>query len=516
MTLVGVRKVTAQVSACAVFFASAIASATPSALGEEDARHLLARTGFGPTAREVAAFATLTREQAIERLLADLSRDPMTPVPESLRASGPIRLPGPDASEEERRAFRQQQLSEGLELRGWWIEEMLATHSPLTERMTLFWHSHFASSQQKVRFARLMYQQNATFRRHALGNFRELLFAAAREPAMIVYLDVAQNRRGAPNENFAREVMELFTLGEGRYREEDVREAARAFTGWSIDRDTGTFRMRPLLHDAGVKSVLGTTGRLDGDAVLAILLAQPATAEHIVAKLWREFVSPAPEAREVQRIAERFRRADYSISVALRELLLSDAFYDPANRGALVKSPVELVVGTLRQLDVKPASGAPFAIAAATMGQNLFAPPNVKGWVGGEAWINASTLLARKAFVERFVASDAPLALMTSEIRTGEVAEMTGNEAMAAVSKASADEGVGPNRRFARMIERGIRDMRFDAAAWLQALPGASDDARRAHAQALLLPATGPFDSRPIAPSQFIRTVFLDPSYQLK
>ena len=175
------------------------------------------------------------------------------------------------------------------------------------------------------------------------------LHAIARDPAMVIYLDSASNRKGQPNENFAREVMELFTLGEGHYTEHDVKEAARAFTGWSIDPASGAFQFRSGAHDNGFKTVLGNSGNLDGDTVLNILLAHPQTAEFIVGKLWREFVSPTPDTAEVRRIASELRDSGYNIREALRALLMSDAFYAPSNRAVLVKSPVDLVVGTLRQ-----------------------------------------------------------------------------------------------------------------------------------------------------------------------
>jgi len=278
--------------------------------------------------------------------------------------TSPLRPPRKDSAPEERKAFVQAQVREGLALRAWWIDEMTVTRSPLTERMTLFWHNHFVSGQPKVRITRLMYRQNATLRANALGNFGVLLHAIAKDPAMLVYLDSVQNRKGAPNENFAREVMELFTLGEGHYTERDVKEAARAFTGWSVDRETGLYVFRPRLHDDGVKTVLGKSGRFDGDAVLDILLAQPETAEHVTAKLWRELVSPDVDAAAVRRIAARFRDSQYDIRVALREILTSDAFYASEHRGVLVKSPVELVVGTLRVFGLRPGEAPPLAIAA--------------------------------------------------------------------------------------------------------------------------------------------------------
>jgi uncharacterized protein (DUF1800 family) len=278
---------------------------------------------------------------------------------------------------------------------------MIATPTPLTERMTLFWHNHFATSQQKVRSSQLMYRQNALLRREALGNFARLLHAMARDPAMLVWLDNAGSRRQAPNENFAREVMELFTLGEGHYTEQDVKEAARAFTGMSIDRDSGDFRWRPAFHDAGEKTVLGKTGRFDGDDVLGILLARPETAEFVTAKLWREFVSPVPDPVEVRRLAARWREAGYEIKPLVRALLLSTAFWAEDNRRSLIKSPVDLVVGTMRTYQMRPIDLRPAVVACAALGQNVFSPPNVKGWPGGEAWIDASTLLGRKQWLER-------------------------------------------------------------------------------------------------------------------
>ncbi|MET0683070.1 MAG: DUF1800 family protein, partial [Casimicrobiaceae bacterium] len=198
-----------------------VAAASSPVLGYDDARHLLARTGFGPTDAEIRAYASLTREAAVEKLLGETRTTALTPPPAIVVDAAPIPPPrGESASEAQRKVFVQEQRREGLALRAWWVEEMLATPSPLTERMTLFWHNHFVSGQPKVRISRLMYRQNVLLRTHATGNFGALLPAIGKDPAMLVYLDNAQNRKGAPNENFAREVMELFTLGEGRYTEE--------------------------------------------------------------------------------------------------------------------------------------------------------------------------------------------------------------------------------------------------------------------------------------------------------
>ena len=291
--------------AIAALVSQAPAFAASATLGYDDARHLLARTGFGPNDAEIRTYASMTREAAVDTLLRGAQTVATLAPPASATDTSPLRPPRGDATEEERKAFVRKQVREGLELRAWWINEMRVTPSPLTERMTLFWHNHFVSAQPKVRTTRLMYWQNATLRENALGNFGTLLHAIAKDPAMLVYLDGVRSRKGTPNENFAREVMELFTLGEGHYTEQDIKEAARAFTGWSLDRETGQYVFRPALHDYGLKTVLGKSGRFDGDDVLDILLARPETAEYVTAKLWREFVSPDVDATEVRRIAAR-------------------------------------------------------------------------------------------------------------------------------------------------------------------------------------------------------------------
>ena len=501
-------------------------SAPNAVLGYDDARHLLARTGFDPTDAEVRAYATLTREAAVAKLLRETRATALTAPPSSAVEPSPRWPPrGENASAAEKQAFVQQQVRDGLALRAWWVQEMLVTPSPLTERMTLFWHNHFVSAQPKVRVAQLMYRQNVTLRAHATGNFGALLHAIARDPAMLVYLDGAQNRKSAPNENFAREVMELFTLGEGHYTEQDIKEAARAFTGWSLDRETGQFANRPRAHDGGSKTVFGKTGPFDGDAVLDLLLARPETARHVTAKLWREFVSPDPEPDEVQRIAARFRAANYDIKVALSELLLCDAFYARTNRGVLVKSPVEFVVGTLRSLDLRPEQSLPFAIAAAGMGQNLLSPPNVKGWPGGEAWINATTLLARKQFVDRLTRADGqPLAIAMDSSRRVNAARDDAEGAaegdrsapgLAMPNAASAERA--RRQRLARQMERGLSSLHFDSARFMAQFPGTAPVEQAAWAQRLLLavPPQQPID--PAADSlAVVRSLALDAAYQLK
>jgi len=499
--------------------ASAPAAPAPGGpLGYDDARHLLNRVGFGATQSEVERVARMTREQAVRKLLADTRTAAVTPPPDWVGSAEALRYPraGEKATDIEKKMFQQQQVREGLELRGWWVGEMLATPSPLTERMTLFWHNHFVSSQQKVKLAELMYRQNVTLRANALGNFGDMLHAIARDPAMVVYLDSVQNRKGTPNENFAREVMELFTLGEGNYTEQDVKEAARAFTGWSLDRATGQFMFRRFIHDDGSKTVLGRTGNLDGDQVLDILLAQPQAAEFITRKLWREFVSPDPDAVEVKRIARRFRDSNYDIKVALYALLTSDAFYAPENRGALIKSPIELVVGTLRQFDFKPEEPLPFAVAAAGMGQNLFSPPNVKGWAGQETWINSSTLLARKQFLDRVFRTDDAGA--TTIAATMDRRAMTPAPKQAITPAGAQDPDKMRQILFRRAMDRGLNSVQFDSTTWFAQFGVLPDAAQRTDAATRLLLATAP-QAAPDPKSEplvMVRGLVLDVSYQLK
>jgi uncharacterized protein (DUF1800 family) len=398
-------------------------------MGDEDARHLLARTGFGASPGELTAFAGLSRAAAVDRLLAESRPQAQTPPPAWV---GRAPFPPKDqmAQDDAKAAYRDQVRDETIELREWWYREMWSTHSPLTERMTLFWHNHFVSGMQKVKSPPLMYQQNALLRREALGNFGRLLHEVARDPAMLVYLDGVRNRKEEPNENFAREVMELFTLGEGHYGEQDIREAARALTGMSLERDTGRYRFRPALHDDGNKRILGRYGNFDGDGFIDILLSRPELAEFISRKLWREFVSPDPDADEIKRLAAVFRQSGYEIKPLLRALLLSDAFWSPRHRGVLVKSPVELTVGTLRTFGIEPPAWRPLLAVDRAMGQSLFDPPNVKGWPGYTDWINSQTLLQRKQLLARVfrVAVDRPTMAGAANERFGKAVMRLGNE----------------------------------------------------------------------------------------
>jgi uncharacterized protein (DUF1800 family) len=463
-------------------------------MGVDDARQLLDRTGFGATPAEIQTFAALSRSQGVDRILDGAVTRANTPIPawgEEFMSLRGLR----DLSEEERKAAVRDLFTKGIELRSWWYTEMLSTSSPFTERMTLFWHNHFVSSQQKVKSPQMMLWQNELLRRNALGNFGTLLHEIAKDPAMIVYLDSASNRKGQPNENFARELMELFTLGEGNYSEQDVREAARAFTGWSLDRDTGKFRFYPRLHDDGVKTVLGRTGNLDGDQVLDILLAQPQTAERIVAKLWREFVSPNPDPKEVTRLAGVFRSGHYEIKPLMRAMLLSDAFYATHNRGSLVKSPVDLLVGTVREFSVQGLDPRLLVLAGRQLGQDIFGPPNVKGWSGGDEWINSSSLLARKQILARLFRAE----------------EMPSVGSNSGIAKEPTKDGSGK-----MLTMQPIRNIYFDPNRLFEEVPGTELQRQQFVERVMLpLPPTAAM-GLPMDRMGLLRQAVLDPVYQLK
>jgi hypothetical protein len=287
-------------------------------------------------------------------------------------------------------------------LRGWWLYAMLHSGYPLREKLTLFWHNHFATSIGKVRSTSLMFRQNQALRRSALANFGALLADVSRDPAMLIWLDSNRNVKGGANENFSRELMELFTLGVGNYSEGDIRETARAFTGWHTDGEQFTYAAR--FHDGGEKSLLGRTGRWDGADVQKIILDQPATALFIVRKLYRYLISETdvPPDSLLEPLASRYRRTDHDTGDLVATILRSRHFYSEYAYRRRVKSPVEHVIGLA--LVARPGF-APRDLATwlEQMGQSLFAPPNVKGWAGGKSWLNSATVLARQNFAERMV-----------------------------------------------------------------------------------------------------------------
>jgi hypothetical protein len=345
------------------------------------AGHLYRRAAFGGTMDELRRAVKEGPDATVARLLkGDADAANYEPL---IAASGASIAQGGDEKD----------------LRGWWLYAMLHSGHPLREKMALFWHNHFATSIAKVRSAAAMFAQNQVLRKHALGSFRAMLSEVSRDPAMLIWLDSNRNVKGQPNENYARELMELFTLGVGHYSETDVREAARAFTGWHTDGELFTFSAR--FHDAEKKTLLGQTGAWDGTDVQKIVLTQPAAAMFLAGKLYRYFISESadPPKALLEPVAEKLRTSDFDISPAVSMILRSRLFFSEHAYRQRIKSPVEYVIGVVRT--VRP-SAAPRELVTPmeAMGQSLFAPPNVKGWVGGKAWLNSATVLARQNFAE--------------------------------------------------------------------------------------------------------------------
>jgi uncharacterized protein (DUF1800 family) len=268
---------------------------------------------------------------------------------------------------------------------------MVASKSQLREKMSFFWHGHFACRNLNV-----FYQQGLLdiIRRNALGNFRDLLHEVSRSAAILFFLNNQQNRKDQPNENFAREVMELFTLGRGNYTETDIKEAAKAFTGWGANVK-GEFIFRKGQHDFGTKTILSKTGNFDGDEVLDILLEQKQTAKYITQKIYRFFVNDKIDSEKINWLAERFYKSDYDIAKLMEDIFTSDWFYDEKNIGSQIKSPVEFLVGIQRMLPMQLQNAEILQLLQRLLGQMLFYPPSVAGWPGGKAWIDSSTLMMR-------------------------------------------------------------------------------------------------------------------------
>jgi uncharacterized protein (DUF1800 family) len=395
---------------------SSVLSQLPRSRWDEGAAaHLLSRAGFGGTPEEISAVEAKGLERAVHDLVepgADALEvaAPEWAHPQDLRV---LRKEAREAKQSgDKTKLREARKIEGdelLDLRRWWLGWMGATPAPLVEKMTLFWHGHFATSAEKVKDGYWMWRQNDTLRRHALGNFVTLTKAISRDPAMMIYLDLPQSRPEHPNENWARELMELFTVGIGNYTEKDVRESARAFTGYRLNFATQQFWFAGNQHDAGPKEFLGHSGRFNGDDVIDILCKQPACAQFIGKKLCRYFISDEPATDLVDAVAGRLRAHDFELKPVLREIFSSSEFYSDNNRRSQIKSPVQFVVQTCKVLGCELPAAPIAQNAMRQMGQILFAPPNVKGWDGGKSWISTSTLLFRNNFANYLINGDSML-----------------------------------------------------------------------------------------------------------
>lgn len=381
---------------------------------EVRARHLLNRAGFGVPVSAVRRLAAMPPDRAVAAFV-DYETTPDTlPPPDDLPETPDfrtLRRTMEGMSEQERQALRRKRMGEDRAaiqgLQRWWLERMCRSQRPLEEKMTLFWHGHFVTSAEKVRDPRQNLEMNRVLRAHATGGFRSLLGAVARCPAMLRYLDNMQSTRARPNENWARELLELFTLGIGNYTEEDIRAAARAFTGWTV-RD-GAFHFNERQHDPGTKTFLGRTGPLGGDDVMDRILEQPACARHLCGRLWRFFAHDEPEPEIVEGLAATLREGGHQMKPVLRRLFSSRAFFSDRVMFSQIKSPAQLTVNLHVLLDVPLPEQPPVAqLAMRAMGQDLLYPPNVKGWDGGRAWINTDTLLVRANYAGHLVSGTAP------------------------------------------------------------------------------------------------------------
>ena len=389
------------------------------------AAHLIERAGFGATPEEIGRLAAMTPERAVGSLVDyeavstgalkpfdesgiwDPGMDPFPPSrAEAVRLA---RERGEGLGEKVLPAGTQRRLQpvvdkffysltanniETQRLGLWWANRMLATPRPLEEKLTLFWHGHFATAQNKVRDSRMMYQQNRMLRANASGRLRDLLVGILTDPAMLVYLDNGENVKSHPNENFGRELLELFTMGVGNYTERDVREAARAFTGWT--NDVLTFTFHAPQHDYGEKTFLGGTGPLNGQDIIDAILAQRVTGEFVASKLYRYFVREDVPAAVRAELGRSFRQSGYQIKPLLKRIFLSKDFYGAGSYGTQIKGPVHLVVSTYRKMGLREVPTIPdFGRMTGSLGQALFEPPNVAGWAGDRTWITPSTLLQR-------------------------------------------------------------------------------------------------------------------------
>lgn len=384
------------------------------------ARHLLNRAGFGGTPKQIAALREMGLDKAVDYLVdydkidasdlakAEYDRD-LLKVDEQMRRQQmeARRNDNKELQDKLREEFLKRQQEDRVQMRKieqWWLARMVATPRPLEEKLTLLWHGHFASNHRTVHNSAQMFWQNEMFRKHAAGNFGDLAYGIVRDPAMIRFLNNDANRKEKPNENLARELMELFTLGEGNYTEDDIKNGARALTGYMLEDQE--FEFRRNAHDGGRKTILGQTGDFNGEDFVRIILTRPECPVWVSYKLYKHFVGdiegkenvdPAAKA-VIQQMAKVLLDNKYAIRPVLKAVFKSEHFYDPLVVGNQIKSPAQVIVGSIRVLGTPTRDLGVLADAMGMMGQKLFDPPSVAGWEGGRGWINTSTLYVRQNF----------------------------------------------------------------------------------------------------------------------
>jgi uncharacterized protein (DUF1800 family) len=394
---------------------------------EVTAAHLLNRAGFGGSPQEVEDLRLMGPDRAVSWLV-DYERIPDdTPAPSwtqnisddaILQRDAIYRAADPDTRRELQRLSGQEDNKQIADLRYWWLRRMALGPRPFQEKMTLFWHGHFATSFDKVRSPYFLWLQNDTLRQNATGNFLQLLTAVAEDPAMLDYLDGERSSRNKPNENFGREVMELFTLGEGHYTEQDVQQIAKAFTGWGLAKDRLRYEYHPGNHDPGPKTIFGQTANFTGEEALQLLCDQPACAPFIVSKIWRHFVQDEPPAPVVAALAADFKAHGMDVKQLMRTIFRSQEFYAPDVVRAQIKSPVQWLMAASHQLEAPLPTEPMSLVMLLQLGQDLFQPPNVKGWDGGVAWITTNTLFDRYNFAAALVEGQrVPLPSLIGQMR---------------------------------------------------------------------------------------------------
>lgn len=381
----------------------------------QKAAHLAVRVGFGPTPSEVDRLENMTPEEAVDAVLTPPPDTPPAPLPawftredaENRFPNGLSRREFQALPDDQKQSFRREfnkanrkQLEEGRE---WWLQQMVTTPFPLQEKLTLFLHGHFATSARKVQAAYPMLAQNRMLREKCFGPWIDLLEGVSKDPAMLVYLDNARSSKRSPNENYAREVMELFTLGEGHYSEDDIQNAARAFAGWSLDDSRWVFTVREDWVDHGFKRFMGRSGRFDGRDILGLILEEPRASRFLAERLWSFFASETPNDSVINLLDRQLTQNHYDLQRALRVLFLHRDFYDESVIRTQIKSPVQLTVHLARTLNPAFSDFKHLNRACNQLGQLLFQPPSVKGWDGGASWITASSLALRYQFSDRLI-----------------------------------------------------------------------------------------------------------------